>query len=115
MSEYSLGSQSSRQPQDGATIIEWRRSPGGRRASDNAEDKELLRFAQEQLARDIADIERARAALQRAEPALASWVAAAATPILPKVRPLWLLIGALWVSTALLTAGAVVAIASLAG
>jgi ABC-type multidrug transport system fused ATPase/permease subunit len=116
MSEHYLGSQSSGHPQDGAILIERRRAWGGRRASDNAEDKDTLRqFAQEQLARDIADIERARAALQRAEPALTSWVAPAAMPILPKGRPLWLLIGALWISTALLTAGALVAIASLAG
>src|ERR1700733_10167749 len=100
MSEHSLGSQSSGHPQAGAVSIERRRTSGGRRASDNADDKDTLqRFAQEQLARDIADIERARATLQRAEPTLTSWVAPGATPILPKGRPLWLLIGALWIST----------------
>jgi hypothetical protein len=36
-------------------------------------------------------------------------------PALRKPRPLWLLIGVLWLSTALVTAGTVVAIATLAG
>ena len=66
------------------------------------------------LARDIADIERAAAALQRAEPALESWTRSKETGG-GKPRPLWLLIGLLWLSTALVTAGAVVAIATLAG
>jgi hypothetical protein len=115
MSEHYLGSPSSGHPLDGAILIERRRARGGRRASDNAEDKDTLRrFAQEQLARDIADIERASAALRIAEPALESW-SKPGTPVLPKGRPLWLLIGVLWLSTALVTAGAVVAIASLAG
>jgi hypothetical protein len=68
----------------------------------------------EQLDRDIADIERATAALQRAQPALQSWTNAS-TRAVRKPRPLWLLIGVLWLSTALVTAGAVVAIATLAG
>jgi hypothetical protein len=116
MSEHYLGSRSSGYSHDGAILIERRRDAlGGRRASDNAEDKNALRqFEQDQLERDIADIERAAAALRIAEPALVSWIKPA-TPILPKMRPLWLLIGVLWLSTALVTAGAVVAIASLAG
>jgi hypothetical protein len=115
MSEHYLGS-SSTLSAGGQILIDRRRAaPGGRRASDNGEDKNaLLRFEQEQLARDIADIEWASAALRIAEPALVSWVKPM-TPVLPKVRPLWLLIGVLWLSTALFTAGAVVAIASLAG
>ena len=115
MSEHHLGSPSSGYPQDGNILSERRRTSGGRRASDNAEDKTALRrFEQEQLERDIADIERATAALRIAEPALETWTKPA-TPVLPKGRPLWLLIGVLWLSTALVTAGAVVAIASLAG
>jgi hypothetical protein len=77
----------------------------------------------DQLARDLAEIERASAALRKAEPMLERWadmpagsggdeVAAAA---LPKPRPVWLFIGLLWLSTALVTAGAVAAIARLAG
>jgi hypothetical protein len=68
----------------------------------------------DQLARDIADIERAAAALRRAEPALQSW----SRPHMPtgaKPRPLWLLIGLLWLSTAIVTVGAAFTIASLAG
>jgi hypothetical protein len=116
MSEHYLGSQSPDYSSEGAISIERRRAAaGGRRASDNAEDKSALRrFEQEQFARDIADIEQATAALRIAEPALVSWTKPVA-PVLPKMRPLWLLIGVLWLSTALVTAGAVVAIASLAG
>jgi hypothetical protein len=74
----------------------------------------LAQTVREQLARDYADIERATAALRRGEPALESWIKPP-LPITPKPRPLWLLNGVLWLSTALVTAGAVVAIASLAG
>jgi hypothetical protein len=115
MSEHYPGSRSSEHSNDGAIFIERRRAAaGGRRASDNAEDKGALRrFEQEQLDRDITDIERATAALRRAEPALVSWVKPP-TPALPQGRPLWLLIGMLWLLAALITAGAVVAIALLA-
>jgi hypothetical protein len=68
----------------------------------------------DQLAREVADIEAATAALRRAEPALESWTKA---PVNTggKPRPVWLLIGVLWLSTALVTAGVVVAIAAMAG
>ncbi len=65
----------------------------------------LAQFERDQLARDIADIESATAALRRAEPALESWTKPP-TPAVTKPRPLWLLIGVLWLSTALVTAGA---------
>jgi hypothetical protein len=68
----------------------------------------------DQLAREVADIEAATATLRRAEPALESWTKAPANTG-GKPRPVWLLIGVLWLSTALVTAGAVVAIATLAG
>jgi hypothetical protein len=68
----------------------------------------------DQLAREVADIEAATAALRRAEPALESWTKAPANTG-GKPRPVWLLIGVLWLSTALVTAGAVVAIAAMAG
>jgi hypothetical protein len=68
----------------------------------------------DQLAREVAEIEAAIAALRRAEPALESWSQAPATAT-HKPRPVWVLIGVLWLSTALVTAGAVVAIATLAG
>ncbi len=116
MSEHYPGSRSSDRSNDGAIFIERRRvASGGRRVSDNADDKGALRqFEQEQLDRDIADIERATAALRRAEPALVSWIEPP-TPALPKGRPLWILIGVLWLSTAVVTACAVFAIALLAG
>jgi len=67
-----------------------------------------------QLERDIAEIERAAAALRKAEPNLETWtippVEATAQP-----RSVWLLIGALWLATALITIAAVIAIAALVG
>lgn len=68
----------------------------------------------DQLARDIADIESAAAALRRAEPALQSWTNPPAHAN-PKPRPVWLLIVVLWFSTAVVTLGAVAAIAALVG
>ncbi len=75
----------------------------------------LDQSAQEQLTRELADIETATAALRQGEPALESWSKTSAAPLTRKPRPVWLIIGALWLSTAILTAGAVVAIATLAG
>ncbi len=73
----------------------------------------------DQVARDIAEIERAITALRKAEPALENWSAASGddpSTVLPrKPRQVWLTIGVLWLSTALVTAGAVAAIARLAG
>jgi hypothetical protein len=71
--------------------------------------------AQEQLTREFAEIEAATAALREGEPALESWSKATAPPLARKPRPVWLIVGVLWLSTAILTAGAVVAIATLAG
>ena len=74
----------------------------------------MAQTVRDQLAREVAEIEAATAALRRAEPGLESWTKA---PVSAggKPRPVWLLIGVLWLSTALVTAGAVVAIATLAG
>jgi hypothetical protein len=72
------------------------------------------RSVNDQLARDLADIEAATAALVKAEPELESWSKPAMSAG-HKPRPVWLIIGVLWLSTALVTAGAVVAIATLAG
>jgi hypothetical protein len=69
----------------------------------------------DQLARDLADIEAATAALRKAEPGLESWTRIEEPAIALKPRPVWLLVGALWLSTALVIAIAVVAIANLAG
>ena len=67
----------------------------------------------DQFKRDIAAIERATATLRRAEPSLQSWAEPA--PILSAARPLWLVIGMLWFSTALVTLSAVFAIYVLVG
>jgi hypothetical protein len=74
----------------------------------------LAQTVRDQLAREVADIETATAALRRAEPALESWTKTP-PPTGRKPRPVWLIIGVLWLSTALVTAGAVVIIATLAG
>lgn len=117
MSEHSRGSQPSDESGPGAVTADSAGpEPMGRRTTDkDAADSALLRFEQEQLAREYAEIERASAALRLAQPALESWSKPASPPAVSKSRPLWLLIGALWLSTALVTAGAVVAIGSFAG
>jgi hypothetical protein len=70
----------------------------------------------DELARAIADIERASAALRRAEPALESGVERPAPHAqLSGPRPVWVLIGVLWISTVLVTAGVIFSIASLVG
>ncbi len=76
---------------------------------------ELTESAREQLTREFADIEAATAALREGEPALESWSKPKAASLTQKPRPVWLIIGVLWLSTAILTAGAVAAIATLAG
>lgn len=83
-------------------------------AAEIEEARALKRAASEQLARDLADIERATAALRQAEPALQSW----SQPVTAAVhvpRPLWVMIGVLWLSAAIVTVGAAVAIVALAG
>ena len=69
----------------------------------------------DQLARDIAAIERAAAALRKAEPDLRSWTELPTPAPHYKTQPVWLLIGVLWASTALVTLGAVYAISALVG
>jgi hypothetical protein len=81
----------------------------------NASDTSSLAAAdRDQFERDIAAIERASATLRRAEPELESWIDPPAAAM-HKPRPLWLLIGVLWLSTALVTIGAVFAISALVG
>ena len=80
-----------------------------------ADDSGLLAVAdRDHLEREIAAIERTSAALRRAEPGLESWSDMPA-PTMHKPRPIWLLIGVLWLSTALVTIGAVFAISALVG
>jgi hypothetical protein len=114
MSEQELGARPSGYP-DKSIAIEPRDLESARLApmpDDNAGT--LAQFERDQLARDHADIENAAAALRLAEPALQSWTKPM-TPTVPKSRPLWLLIGLLWLSTAIVTVGAAYAIAVLYG
>jgi hypothetical protein len=114
MPEQDLGARPA-QPVDEAIWIEPRDLESARQALMRAEGSgALAEFERAQLARDIADIESATAALRRAEPALQSWTKPP-IPVVPKSRPLWLLMSLVWLSTAILTAGAAYAIAALYG
>ncbi len=66
----------------------------------------------EEFARAVAEIEQASAALRQAEPGLETWVKQP-TEKTPSRKPqfVWALIVTLWLSTALVIAGAVTAIA----
>jgi hypothetical protein len=99
---------------DGAGL-DGLRANAARRTHALADDRDLLAAADhDQLERDIIAIERATAALRRAEPALESWTDVPVTTM-HKPRPVWLLIGVLWLSTALATLGAVFAISAIVG
>jgi hypothetical protein len=117
MSGHSLGSLPSDPSTDDAFVIEPRRAEPHERATDKIVDdtRALTQFEQDQLAREYADIERASAALRLGEPQLRSWSTPAVPAAAKKPRALWLVIGILWLSTAVITVGAVAAIATLAG
>ena len=68
----------------------------------------------DQFARDIAEIERAAAALREGEPDLEPWTTGT-TAVLdqPKPRSVWLFVGAIWITTVLVTGAATLAITSL--
>jgi hypothetical protein len=83
--------------------------------SEEIDDFGLLAAAdREHLEREIAAIERAAAALRRADPELETW-SDVPPATMHKPRPIWLLIGVLWLSTALVTIGAALAISALVG
>jgi hypothetical protein len=119
MSEQNLRARPT-QNSDPAILIEPRdlesaRQPLTRADAGGAEAAgALAEFERNQLARDIADIEAATAALRRAQPALQSWTKPQA-PAAPQSRPLWLLMGSLWLSTVIVTMGAAYAIVALYG
>jgi hypothetical protein len=115
MSEQDLGAQPSHSA-DAAIVIEPSDLETARQALARSDAAgALAQFERDQLARDIADIESAAAALRRAEPALQTWTKPQMPAVVPKSRPLWLLIGLLWLSTAILTVGAAYAFAVLYG
>ena len=114
MSEHDLDARPSHSP-DAAIVVEPQGLENARPAFARTDAAgALAQFERDQLARDIADIENATAALRRAEPALETWTKPQ-TPAAIKARPLWLLIGLLWLSTAIVTVGAAYAIAALYG
>jgi hypothetical protein len=70
----------------------------------------------DQLARAVAEIEKASTALRQSEPALEAWSPNAATSgITRKYWSIWLLIGAIWISATLVVAVAAGAILYLLG
>jgi hypothetical protein len=112
-----LGPLSSDSAAADTVLDEVRRYHATRRGHTDAVPDDSASFSlteRDQLARDIAEIEHATAALRRGEPTLESWLNPPAVAI-GKPRPVWLLVGVLWLSTALVTVGAVVAIAALVG
>jgi hypothetical protein len=95
---------------DGAQAVD---APVSDLRRDRGEDSGWIAAADDdQFNRDIAAIERASVALRRAEPALRSWAEPPAS--LNSPRPLWLIIGTLWVSTAIVALSAVFAVYVLA-
>jgi hypothetical protein len=116
MSKYHFGVLPSDGAEAPAVLAEIPESEAGQATTQpSADASSVVSVADHaQLARDIAAIERASAALRRAEPALESWTEAPAAAT-QKARPVWLLIGVLWLSTALVTIGAVFAISALVG
>jgi len=117
MPEHNLDARPSGNADGDAVLIELREFEAARQnvPSETAADASALaQIDREQLARDIAEIESATAALRKGEPALESWTSPSAVTI-QKSRPLWVLIGVLWLSTALVAAGAVVAIVTFVG
>jgi hypothetical protein len=101
---------------DAVTLQRRRRDALARGNPDDVSEDTvaLAQTVRDQLAREIADIETATAVLRKGEPGLESWTKSPAQTI-RKPRPVWLIIGVLWLSTAIVTAGAVVAIATFAG
>ncbi len=67
------------------------------------------------LARAIAEIEIASAALRQSEPALEPWQPSAETHCEQRYLPVWILIGAVWIAALLGLSGATGAILYLAG
>jgi hypothetical protein len=68
----------------------------------------------DQFARDIEEIERAAAALREGEPDLEPWTTGR-TAVLDQPKPpsVWLFVGAIWITTVLVTGAATLAITSL--
>ncbi len=100
------------QPVDAGLVpLEPAQGGNGNVATDEVTDPAV----HDQLARDLAEIEAATAALRKAEPDLESWTRIEETAVASKPRSVWLLVGALWLSTVLVVAVAVVAIANFAG
>jgi hypothetical protein len=75
---------------------------------------EIATIDPDQLARAVAEIEQASAALRRAEPTLEMGVASAPTRS-RKYWSVWILIGCVWISATLVVAGATGAILYLFG
>jgi hypothetical protein len=95
---------------DGALTLGSERSNVGR--ADDTNSGWIAAEDGDQFARDVAAIEQAADILRRAQPALQSWAGPPASH--NSSQPLWLIIGTLWVSTALVALSAVFALYVLA-
>ena len=109
------GYQPSNRADSDEVLVEFRGADAGLRVDPDAAAAQAMGASErEQFERDLDDIARATAALRRAEPALETWsdqpVSATRKP-----RSVWLLVALLWLSTALVTVGAVAAITALVG
>jgi hypothetical protein len=96
---------------DGAVArpAEWSSVSGGNEGITDQADGVVDR---EEFARAVAEIEQASAALRQAEPGLETWVKQQTEKTTSrKPQFVWALIVTLWLSTALMIAGAVTAIA----
>jgi hypothetical protein len=102
-------------------LVADRRNPAriaiveNREHSSNASADPIQKGSEpDQFARDIEEIERAADALRKGEPDLEPWTMGS-TAVLDQPKPpsVWLFVGAIWITTVLVTGAATLAITSL--
>jgi hypothetical protein len=100
--------------QPGAAVLDSAGVPRGASATPAMSARPVV--DPDQLARAVAEIEQASAALRRSEPALEFWLPQpAARREKRKYLSVWILIGCIWISATLVVAGATGAILYLLG
>jgi hypothetical protein len=104
-------------PHDVRTALALIETPAVGRARDSVEPSAPSRAPvdSDELARAIADIEIASAALRQSEPTLEPWRPETQTRGTERYLPVWVLIGAVWITAFLALSGATGAILYLAG
>src|SRR5262245_24222412 len=97
-----------------AAVLESRQSSAA--ASAAMLPKPAAAIDPDQLARAVAEIEQASAALRRSEPTLEVWLPEQATPSEARRHlSVWILVGGIWITATLVVAGATGAILYLFG